>query len=155
MDFILSKVAMSACAILVIAIIGGMFGEGSLLSPEGELKKVVDGLCSIVDQIALSRAEGTVSWQVPFTSGGETIIIRLDGMLMRAESGACKEVVQPAIKIRTWTYDGCPMNASQLAELDNKCPILEARSGHSVNLESRLVALDNQDRLFVFATTST
>jgi hypothetical protein len=146
---------MSVCALLVVAMIGEMFEEGTLLNPKGELENIVDGLCSIVDQIALSGAEGTATWQVPFASGGEPIMIWLDGTLMRAESGAYREVVQPAIKVRTWMYDGCPMNASQLAGLDDNCPVLEAGSGRSIDLESRLVTLDNQNRLFVFATTST
>jgi len=153
MDFVLSKVAMSVCALLVVAMIGGMFEEGALLNPKGELENIVDGLRSIVDQIALSGAEGAVSWRIPFTSGGEVIMVWLDGTLVQAEYGFYREVVQPAIKVRTWIYDGCPMNASRLAELDDECPVLEASSGHSIDLVSRLVTLDNQNRLFVFATS--
>ncbi len=154
MDFILSKVAMSVCALMVVAIIGGIFGEGALLNPKGELENIVDGFCSVANQIAVSGAEGRISWQIPFMSDGEALKVRLDGVLVRAESEDERAVHQPIVKVRTWTYDGYPMNASKLAELDLICPALEAQSGHAIELESRLVTLDNQKRLFVFATAS-
>lgn len=153
MDFVVSKVAMSICALLVVATIGGVFGEGALLDPKGELERIVDDFCSVVDSIALSRTESSVSWLVPFTSHGETVVIRMDGTLVRAESGLENAVGQPVSPVRTWEYDGCDLNATMLANLDGTRKVMEVRSGQSICLESRLVTLENQLSVFVFASS--
>jgi hypothetical protein len=153
MDFVVSKVAMSICALLVVATLGGMFGEGALLDPKGELERIVDDFCSVVDSIALSRTESGINWLVPFTSNGETVIIQLDGALVRAGSGIEVAVGQPVRLVRTWEYDGCDLNATMLADLDETCTIIEARSGESICLESRFVTLENQLRVFIFASS--
>lgn len=155
MDFVLSKVAISICALMVVAILGGMFGEGALLSPRAELDGVVDNLCSVVDVLGLSGAEGGISWFVPFASGGGAIFIQMDGVLVRAESGSERAVGQPVSQVRTWAYDGRPLNTSLLAELDGVGAVLEAHSGQSIDLKTKIVTLDSQPKMFVFAESRT
>jgi hypothetical protein len=152
MDFVVSKVAMSICALMVVAILGGVFNEGAFLDVNNELENIVDDFCSVADMIALAGAESSISWLVPFSSDGDPVSIKIDGILVRAESGSESAVSQPVSPVRTWRYDGRSMNATQLAEMDATVNVLKARSGQSITLESRMVSVDNQNRMFVFAS---
>ncbi len=152
MDFVVSKVAMSICALMVVAILGGMFDKENFVDADAELENIVHDFCSVADLIALAGAESIVSWLVPFASDGEPVMIKIDGILVRADCGHESAVGQPISPVRTWKYDGQSLNTTQLDELDRTRIILEASSGQSIGLESRIVTVDNQNRMFVFAS---
>ena len=152
MDFIVSKVAMSICALLVVGILGGMFGPGGFLDSRTELSSVVDQFCATADAVALSPGESSVSWTVPYASDGTVIVLELDGSLVRASWGSQRAVGQPACDIRTWSLESGELNSTELAVLDESMPELEASSGQTIEIMSRIVLSGNEELRLVFAS---
>jgi hypothetical protein len=151
MDFVVSKVAMSICALMVVSALGGMFGTDALLGHRGYLEDILDDFCSVTNAVALSGAEASMFWSVPFASGGGIVLIELNGSIVWARSGSDRAVDQPISTVRTWTHDGRPLNKTMLIELDKGSHGLLARSGDVIVLRSRIVSVDNEQKMFVFA----
>jgi hypothetical protein len=151
MDFVISKVAMSICALMVVSVLSGMFAKDTLFNSGGELEDILRDFCTVVDEIAVSGTDARVSWIVPFTSQGGAVFVELRDFVAHAESGSDKALDQPACRIRTWTYDGDFLNSTMLASLDGELPILRAHSSQAIHLISKTLAIDGQQKRFVFA----
>jgi hypothetical protein len=155
MDFVISKVVMSICALMVAGILGGMFSANPLLDPKGELESIADDFCSVADSAAVSTATLIMTWTIPFTSSGGSIHFELDRSIIRLESGSDKAVVRPVCDLRTWNCEGATLNSTELEALDRNSPKLVADSGDILELGSRTVILDNENRDLVFAALRT
>jgi hypothetical protein len=155
MDFVVSKVVMSICALMVVGILGAMFSANPLLDPKGELESVADDFCSVADSAAVSMAHASMTWTIPFTSSGGTIHFELERSIVRMESGSDKVVVRPICDIRTWVCIGAILNSTELEALDWGSPKLVADSGDILELDSRTVLLNNENRILVFASLRT
>jgi hypothetical protein len=151
MDFIVSKVAMSICALLVVGILGGMFGPGALFDAGNELDSIVDGFCAIVDEVALSRAQTMMYWTVPHTSAGSVVHLELGRSVLRVTTEEERAVGQPPCEIRTWSIEGTSLNSTELAELDASQSGLIAHSGQAIELSSRTVYCEHEELMLVFA----
>ena len=151
MDFVVSKVAMAICALMVAGILSGIFANDSLFRTDDELDSILMDLCALADQIGLSGVEAAVSWTVPFTSDGKTISVELKDFTVRAVAGSDVRVDQPGCRIRTWTHSGDVLNTSALESLDREQPVLKVRSSQTIDLTSRTMTVDGQQKGFVFA----
>jgi hypothetical protein len=151
MDFIISKVAMSICALLVVSILGGMFRPGALLDARNELGSIIDDFCAIVDMVALSRAQTEMYWTVPHTSAGGVIHLELDKAVVKVTSEADKALAQPPSDVRTWSIEGNLLNSTELAELDSGQSSIRARSGQTIELASKTIYCEHEELMLVFA----
>lgn len=155
MDFIVSKVVMSICALMVAGILGGMFVANPLIDQKGELESIADDFCSVADSAAITTANLIMTWTIPFTGSGGSIHFELHRSIVRVESGGDTAAVRPVCDIQTWSREGAILNSTELESLHWNSPKLVAESGDVVELGSRTVVLDNENRILVFATLMT
>ena len=73
MDFVVSKLAMAVCALLVVSALGGVFESGFLFSEVDELESILRDLCATMEGAVLSGCESTTKWEVPFLADGGCI----------------------------------------------------------------------------------
>jgi hypothetical protein len=151
MDFVISKVVMSICALMVAGILGGMFSANPLLDSQGELTSVADEFRSVADSAATSMAHVSMTWIIPFTSSGGRIHFELERSIVRMDSGSDKVVVRPICDLRTWACEGAALNSTELEALDRDSPKLIAYSGDTLELDSRPLLINNENRILVFA----
>jgi hypothetical protein len=151
MDFFASKVAMSICALLVIAILSGSMGKDRFVDCRNEIETVLQGFCELADRAFEGRSEGTVSWTVPVLSTGDDIELVLGHGTVRCRWDGVPIVREPECYLHTWRWDGAALNESLIVSLDEDSPGLAARSGDRILLNTAYVLLENDYRLLVFA----
>ena len=152
MDFVVSKVAMSICALMVVGALAGVFDRDAFVQRDHELSGVLDRLSSVVDRAAISSSEFTTGWRVPLSSDGSPIMISIRAGSVSAESGGRTAVAQPACDLHTWSWDGRGLNSSAICEMDASSPQLRFESGMTILIRAIMVTLDNEPRYLVFAS---
>lgn len=152
MDFVVSKVAMSICALTVVAVLAGVFDRGAFVDREIELSEILDRLSRLVDWAAKSGSEFTTGWGIPLSSDGSPIVISICGGVLSASSGGRTAMRQPACGLHTWSWDGRGLNKSSICELDRLSPQLKFESGMTILIRTILVNLENEPKYLVFAS---
>jgi len=155
MDFVISKVAMSVCALLVAGVLSGCMDPLGFADREGELDGVVKGFCGLVDRAVLSHSRTCLTWDVPFMADGQEIRMIIHRGLVMAEAGTENAIAQPVTGIHTWHDTGASMNATALKLLDASEDELVAHSGDQVLLVTEQVLLDNLPTYLAFARRGT
>jgi hypothetical protein len=150
MDFIVSKVAMSICALLVASVLCGVVDENVLFRSSGELRAVLDDLTSTIEASAYSGSESDIMWTVPFLSNGDSIDVSVNSVAIKASAGQESAIVKLTCRLHTWTWNGSSLNKSSLEPLDASSPSVESRSGHGLGIAVRVISFENQDAAFVF-----
>lgn len=151
MDFIVSKVAMCICALMVVSILGGMFDKDVVFKSGGDLGDIVKDFCSVVDAIGRSRSAARSAWDVPHSSSGETVFLSIEGTIVRMRAGSDHAIGQPVFRLRTWSDSSDVLNMTVVDSLDKNAPSLSAHSGQTIVVFSRIVTLDNQQTPLLFA----
>jgi len=151
MDFVVSKVAMSVCALMVVCVLEGCMDPSGLADPGSELGMVVRELCDLVDRMTLSGACSSLAWTVPCLSSGQSLRLVITDGIVAVEGGGQRSVGQPVTGVHTWRNTGLSTNTSGLALLDETSPALLAFSGEGVLLTTELVLVDNEPVLLAFA----
>jgi len=151
MDFVISKVAMSVCALLVAGVLSGCMDPLRFADQEGELDDTVERFCGLVDRAVLSRSRTCLAWDVPFMADGQEIRMVIHRGLVMVEAGTESAIGQPVTGIHTWQNTGASMNATVLRLLDESGDEFVAYSGDRVLLVTELVLLDNLPRYLAFA----
>ena len=154
MDFVVSKVAMSICALMVVAVLAGVFDRDAFVDRDHELSGVLNRLSGLVDRAATSSSEFTTGWRVPLLSDGCAIVISIRAGAISAESGGRTTMTQPACGLHTWNWDGRGLNSSSICEMDRSSPQLRFESGMTILIRTILVTLENEPRYLVFASQS-
>ena len=150
MDFVVSKVAMSICALLVVATLGGMFKGDMFVDRRGELETILDRLCSLTDRLERSGLETRLSWQVPALSTGKGIEIAVHGNTFSAESENYKVMRQAENPVHLWAWDGKGLNRSEVECLDGLAQELRLVSGQLFELRVSPVMIENEREQMVF-----
>jgi hypothetical protein len=151
-DFVVSKVAMSICALMVVAVLAGVFDRDAFVDRDHELSGVLDRLSGLVDRAATSSSEFTTGWIVPLSFDGSSIVVSIRAGAVSAESGGRTAMTQPACGLHTWTWDGRGLNSSSICEMDKSSPQLRFESGMTILIRTILVTLENEPRYLVFAS---
>ena len=150
MDFVVSKVAMSVCALLVISILSGVLGSTKLVGDASELSGVLGELCGLVDRAVRSCSESVQEWTVPHLSNGDLITITITSGVVRGEAGGYRDAHQTEAPLHTWRYSGEPLNETTTDQLDRAEAPLEAVSGQRVVITTVNVLYENDQAIFAF-----
>ena len=105
-DFVVSKVAVVICALLVLTILRGVTGTDMKAPLKEALEEIVGGLCSLADGIMSAGGECETIWTVPPLPSGESIMITLEHGTLRGECEDHEVIRAPTALIRTWSYGG-------------------------------------------------
>ncbi len=150
MDFVVSKVAMAICALMVTAVLAGLFAEGNLLGGSRGFERILDEFCELTERAAVSGSESEILWEVPFLPSGEaaTFSIYKGTVLVETNEGAAAE--RPSCGLHIWRPDGRALNESAVVALDEGAGSLEFDSGQTVEIVTRSIVYENEPRAFVF-----
>jgi hypothetical protein len=151
MDFIISRVVMSICALLVAGVLAGAVSLPLFEGADAELRGIVEGFCRTADNVAGSFSEVELVWTVPSLASGATVRVTVDCELVTADYAGSQAVASPSCKIHLWEWDGTMLNLSRVEALDEGSAPILTRSGDSILLESIIVELEGlrQPMLFV------
>lgn len=152
MDFVVSKVAMSICALMVVGVLAGVLDRDAFVDEDLELSGILDGFSDLVERAATSSSEFTTGWRIPLSPDGGPIVISIRAGFVSAESGGRIAMAQPACGLHTWTWDGRELNSSSIREMDESSPQLRLESGMTILIETTQVTLENEPRYLVFAS---
>ncbi len=151
MDFVISKVAMSVCGLLVVGVLSGCMDPARFADPGHELDRIIRGFCDLVDRAVLSRSDSSLAWSVPCRADGQSVEVVISGGIVAAEAGGERSFGQPAMGIHTWHNTGAAMNMTGLRLLDASAEDLITFSGESLIISTELVLLENQPTYLAFA----
>ena len=149
-DFVVSKVALSMCALLVAGCLSSVVEEA--LSPDlgMDLERVLDDILGTLTVMAAHGGESLVEWRVPvlpsgccatvsFMSGG--VVACADGLTRAAQAD-----------IHVWAWNRLPVNGSTLRELDEVSAPLGKSTGDVVAFRGALVPVDDCVELLLFVS---
>lgn len=151
MDFVVSKVAMSICALLVIGVLSGATGSQDRELLAEELDAIVSQVCSLIDRAVASGAEVSMMWSVPDLASGDDVTLTVCRSIVRADSGGQGCARQPLSGVHTWTWTGAALNESVIDALDSSSKAIELNSGKELVLSTEIVLLDDEPALLAFA----
>lgn len=152
MDFFVSKVALSICALLVITILSGVTDRDRFMDDGREIETVLQDFCDVADRAFGERSEGTVLWTVPVLLTGNIIELTLDRGVVHSQWEGRSIARQPQCYLHTWRWDGSALNESTVGDLDKHSGRLTASSGERIILTTAYVLFENDHRLLVFAS---
>lgn len=141
---------MSICALMVASVLAALYVPRDLNDAASDVAAALDGFAAMADGLLMTGAESSVSWQVPFTSRGEVIIIETNGRFLSASDGATRCMAEPRTPIRTWTLTAPHMNRSEIAEFDKHAATVSFSSGECVELFTAFATIEDQEELLVF-----
>jgi hypothetical protein len=150
MDFVVSKVAMSICALLVVSVLGGAVGNEVLFKKVDELDSILTDLSITLEKSVYSGCEGNTVWRIPFLSDGQSIDISVRDSSLSARAGERSAVLRPACDVHTWLWNGSALNRTSVEALDANAPSVSTYSGRALEIRNQVVAFENQNRVFAF-----
>lgn len=153
-DFVVSKVVMSVCALLVAGGLAGALEASTSQGPGEDLGEVLAALQEAAASLAAIRGECRLLWQVPALPSGDGMELRIDGGSAMATSGGASRTADVRPAPHTWEWDGRPLDSTALAALDLTAPALCARSGEALWLETLSVPLDDSEESLLFVRLS-
>lgn len=149
-----SKVAMSVCALIVAGCLSGVVGTVTQPDPGADLGLLLEDLQRRVSSLAALRGECSLEWKVPSLSSGDAIVLSISGRSACAcHKGEvrCAEIRPP---VHTWEWDGLPANSTLIAERDLCSPVLTGHSGDVIALRVTTVPVDDAEAFLLFASLS-
>ncbi len=150
----ISKVAMSVCALMVAtalgpAIIGGMMSAG-----DGELDDMMTRLCDAVSTVTLTGADTGFDFPITATSAGDRIWleVRTHSLVLRSTEDVV--VAHPITALHLWQWNGSAMRSSAIYQLDQAHCCVVATSGDNLSVSTKWVSVDSSPTLMAFASVS-
>jgi hypothetical protein len=153
MDFFVSKVALSICALLVVTILSGVTDRERFMDDGREVEGVLQDFCDIADRVFGERSAGTVLWTVPSLLTGNGIELVIDRGVVSCLWDGRSIVRQPQCYIHTWIWNGSPLNDSTVGNLDKDSVRLATSSGENILLTTAYVLFENDRRLLTVASS--
>lgn len=151
MDFVVSKVAMSICALLVVGVLSGALDSQDSGLLTDELDAMVAQVCSLIDRAVLTGAEASLTWSVPLLASGGEVTFSIHSGTVRADSEGRGCARQPVSGVHTWTWNGIGLNESAVRAYDSSSSPVELASGDDLVLSTELVILDGEPTTLAFA----
>ncbi len=154
MDFVVSKVAMAICALLVVTVVAGVFSEGALIGRTRGFEQVLAKFVNLAEQAVGTGSESSVLWCAPYLPDGEGVTISIYRGIVLVESTEGSAADYPIRGIHVWHPDGQPLNRSMVDALDRCSGSLTFESGQSVVIVTKFVTYEDERRLLVFVYPS-
>lgn len=150
MDFIVSKVMMSICALTVVSILGGLVGPDIFTHPEAELSGILKSFHACVRSTAHSGPGSRITWAVPTLTDGSSVAMSIHTNIVRCASDGEQRASSSDIDLHLWTWDGEPLNDTRMAWLDGEAPVVMAKSGEMLVIACERVLVENDLRNLEF-----
>ena len=154
MDFVISKVVMSICALTVVSILGGLVESDIFASPATELSEILRSFHDSVHATVQSGSGSRIAWKVPGLQDGKSVEISVHTDFVRCTSERNDCVFWNNVELHLWIWDGEPLNETTMSELDENADHVIAFTGDEFVITCERVVLDNAPRDFAFIQLS-
>ena len=151
MDFVVSKVAMAICALMVVAVLAGVFSGGALVGRAHGFEHILTEFCELTERAGTTGPKSSIVWIAPYLPDGDGVTISIHRGIVLIESNDGSAADRPSRGIHVWHPDGRELNRSTVEALDRSAGTLSFESGQSVEIVAKSVTYENEQRLFVFA----
>jgi hypothetical protein len=150
LDFVMSKVGLSVCALVSASVLGTVLADSELDERRQELREVLQRMCDLVSSAATAGGDSVRAFRVPSLSTGEPIkaTITNDGTCM--SSGPLSVIEHPCSQVHLWRWDGRDLNESVVTELDRSYGETTAVSGDLLDIFAMSMDMDGVYRVLVF-----
>jgi hypothetical protein len=155
MDFVVSKVAMSVCALLTMLVLTQAYGPGAFADEQGDLERILAEFCSTASAPVLAGTECALGWTVPCLPDGGTTWITLERGTVSVSSESGSVWGRPGVAIHTWHWNGSVLNDTAVSGLDSGAETISACSGQVLVVCSAAVEFDDGTRLLAFVRGGT
>ncbi|UCE80940.1 MAG: hypothetical protein JSV94_00405 [Methanobacteriota archaeon] len=134
MDFVISKAALSICALLVASVLGQTLSEPPTSSELRGLEAVADHIDDLLSVLAGVDCEITHAYDVPSLSTGSTItlIFRTGGVEISSEDA--QVTISSRMRIHLWEWNGTELNRSIIDGLDTNHDSLVVVTGDQLRI---------------------
>lgn len=150
MDFVMSKLGLSVCALLVVSILGEAFAEPMADRERDELVGVAERLNRLISALLASGGEATYVYLVPSLSTGSGISMTITTNRLELASPSAKAVASPLCAIHLWQWNGTELNHSEMVDRDASCAPVVALSGDNLLIAMLLVPVQGVTTTLVF-----
>ena len=150
MDFVVSKVAMAICALLVVTILAGVFSEDAFVGRPRGFEHILSEFCDLTERTCARGSVGSIVWNTPFLPSGESVTVSIHKGTVLVESTEGSAARKPSQGLHLWRPDGRPLNLSMVEALDEGAGCLTFESGQDMNIVAESVTFENERRIFVF-----
>jgi len=151
---VISKVALSICALLVVSVLGSAFGQDIFLKDQDELSRILTDLADTIERRAWSTCESTVTWSLPFLVDGSRVELEVSSSGLIARSGGRACAVELSCGVHTWHWNGSALNETIVEALDASSPGIRSVSGQTLEVETKAVCYENRSTMFAFVRSS-
>jgi hypothetical protein len=154
LDFVISKVAMSVCALIVASILGPVLVGNHHPGDEAELECMMTRLCGSIATAMLSGVETDIVFPLTTTSSGSHIRldVRTESLLLSSETEMA--LGHPCTDLHLWRWNGSDLRTADVAQLDLLCGCGVAATGQALMISTRWALLDSAPSLLAFASIS-
>lgn len=141
---------MSICALMVASALAGTVDRA--LSPDvgSALESLMADFQQTLATVAAHGSQSSVSWSVPSLPSGSVVHMSFTGEAVLATGAGLTRVAEPMPGLHLWVWDGAPLNATRVEELDRASPPLDKRTGDTVSIRGLMVQVDDCDTLLLF-----
>lgn len=134
MDFVVSKVVMSICALVVAGGLAEVVGSSLSAGPGEDLERVLAGLQGTVSGLAVHGGDCAVAWPVPALPSGEAVHMSFRDGMVTASAGGSTRAAATVPEVHAWAWDGGPLNSTSVDALDASCGRFDASTGDTLTL---------------------
>jgi hypothetical protein len=143
MDFVISKVGMSICALLVVSVLGQSLYESF---STGEMD-ALEGIVRLFDRLLYSCVEGGEDvdciYRVPHLPDGSLVCMTFHPDSVIASSEDARILAEMCCPLNLWDWSGDELNQTVLSEMNRDCDPIEATSGDGLLIEVRCVPVQS------------
>ncbi len=149
-DFVVSRVAMSVCALMVAGGLAGIVETSFEPDPAGELEAILADLQEAISRLMSHGGGSTLSWTVPALPSGATVHMSFRDGTALARSESASRTIETRPELHTWAWDGLPTNRTTVEELDAGSQWLDAWTGQPVSISTSEVLVEDIREVLVF-----
>ena len=154
MDFVISKVAMSLCALIVASVLGPILVSVNDDGDRVELDAFVTNLSRAISMAVVAGLETNCELSLPTTSSGDEVHLELrpGGLLISSEDE--RVVCRPCTKLHLWKWNGSALTSTEVERLDSTHRESVAVSGDTIIAATRWIPVDSTPTLLAFVWTT-
>ena len=154
MDFVISKVGVSLCALLALSVLGGELTEPQSVTEHEELKAIGRQFDDLISSMAEGGCEARCVYDVPWLSMSLPIVMTIWTGGVEVKSERAQSVVATSNTIHLWPWDGADLNTSTVDELNSSCDPLAVASGDRITLAVRVIPVQSVLKTMVFVSAA-
>ncbi len=149
-DFIVSKVAMSICALMFMAVASGIVTHSMTLDEGSELSEMLGSLEELILLVSGCVSECDLTWSVPCTQDGSEIWLDICHSYMTASADGRTVGVELQDPVHTWEWQGESLNQSIIEERDLASDHLKLHTDDVLCVNTSLILVDELPSILLF-----